>query len=356
MSALAFGAQTDASLAVLTDDAVHTSAIEGEVLEPRSVRFSIARNLRLDRAGVEAPDRRNKAECAKSDAIVTMLLDATQRFDAPLTSERIFGWHAALFPTGFSGMRRIEVGQWRTDRDGPMQVVSEPKGSNRVRVHFEAPPAARVASEMTRFLDWFEQRGTGVGGPVFQSGLDPVLRAAVAHLWFLTIHPLEDGNGRVARAIADMALARGDGSSLRFYSMSTAIEANKDDYWNEIERTQRASLDITRWLLWFIECLDRALARAEEATARVHARAAIWTLAERDGPLHARQRAVLARMLGEQGEFEGFLNSSKYAKLAKCSTDTALRDITDLVARGVLVQNSAGGRSVSYRLAVAGEA
>lgn len=354
MSALAFRAQADASLAVLTDDAVHTSAIEGEVLEPRSVRFSIARNLQLDRAGVEAPDRRNMAECAKSDAIVTVLLDATQRFDAQLTSERLFGWHAALFPTGFSGMRRIEVGQWRTDRDGPMQVVSGREG--RERVHFEAPAAARVAPEMTRFLDWFERRDTAVGGPVLKPALDPVLRAGVAHLWFLTIHPFDDGNGRIGRAIADMALARGDGSPLRFYSMSAAIEAHKDEYWTEIERAQRASLDITRWLLWFIECLDQALARAEAATARVHARAAIWTLAERERPLHARQRTVLARMLGEQGEFEGFLNSSKYAKLAKCSADTALRDINDLLARGVLVRNSAGGRSVSYRLAVAGEA
>jgi Fic family protein len=350
MSSLAIGAQADASLGVLTDDAVQTSAIEGEVLEPRSVRFSIARNLRLERAGVEAPDRRNKAECAKADAIVTVLLDATQRFDAPLTSERLFGWHAALFPTGFSGMRRIEAGQWRTDRDGPMQVVSGREG--RERVHFEAPAAARVSTEMTRFLDWFERRDTAVGG----AHLDPVLRAGVAHLWFLTIHPFDDGNGRIGRAIADMALARGDGSPLRFYSMSAAIEANKDDYWNEIERAQRASLDITRWLLWFIECLDRALARAEETTTAVRARAAIWALAERERPLHARQRLVLARLLGEQGEFEGFLNSSKYAKLAKCSTDTALRDITDLLARGVLARNSAGGRSASYRVTETGKA
>jgi len=350
MSSLSLGAQTDASLAVLTDDAVQTSAIEGEALEPRSVRSSLARNLRLDRAGVDPPERGSERDRAKVEAIVTVLLDATQRFDAPLTSERLFGWHAALFPTGFSGMRRIEVGQWRTDRDGPMQVVSGREG--RERVHFEAPAAARVATEMTRFLDWFERRDTTVGG----AHLDPVLRAAIAHLWFLTIHPFDDGNGRIGRAIADMALARGDGSPLRFYSLSAAIEAHKDEYWNEIERAQRASLDITRWLLWFIECLDRALARAEETTAVVRARAAIWALAERERPLHARQRLVLARLLGEQGEFEGFLNSSKYAKLAKCSTDTALRDITDLLARGVLVRNSAGGRSVSYRVVETGKA
>jgi Fic family protein len=353
MSSLAIEAQADASLGVLTEDAVQTSAIEGEVLEPRSVRFSIARNLRLERAGVEVPDRRNKAECAKADAIVTVLLNATQHFDAPLTSERLFGWHAALFPTGFSGMRSIEAGQWRTDRDGPMQVVSGREG--RERVHFEEPAAARVATEMTRFLDWFERSGTAMGGPVqhpvLNPVLDPVLRAGIAHLWFLTIHPFDDGNGRIGRAIADMALARGDGSSLRFYSMSAAIEANKTEYWTEIERAQRTSLDITRWLLWFIECLDQALARAEATTTVVRARAATRALAERERPLHARQRLVLARLLGEHGEFEGFLNSSRYAKLAKCSTDTALRDITDLLARGVLVRNSAGGRSASYRLA-----
>ena len=351
MSSLAAGAQSNASLAVLTDDAVQTSAIEGEVLEPRSVRSSLARNLRLDRAGVDAPDRRNERDRAKADAIVTVLLDATQRFDAPLTSERLFGWHAALFPTGFSGMRRIEAGQWRTDRNGPMQVVSGREG--RERVHFEAPAAARVAPEMTRFLDWFERRGAAVGGPLLNPALDPVLRAAVAHLWFLTIHPFDDGNGRIGRAIADMALARGDGSPLRFYSLSAAIEASKDEYWNEIERAQRASLDITRWMLWFIECVDRAITRAEETTATVRQRAAIWALAERERPLHARQRLVLGRVLGENGEFEGFLNTSKYAKLAKCSTDTALRDITDLVARSVLVRNSAGGRSASYRLSSA---
>ena len=354
MSSLSLGAQADASLAVLTDDAVQTSAIEGEVLEPRSVRSSLARNLRLDRAGVDPPERGSERDRAKVDAIVTVLLDATQRYDSPLTSERLFGWHAALFPTGFSGMRRIEAGQWRTDRDGPMQVVSGREG--RERVHFEAPTAARVATEMTRFLDWFERRDSAVGGPVLQPGLDPVLRAGVAHLWFLTIHPFDDGNGRIGRAIADMALARGDGSPLRFYSMSAAIEANKDEYWTEIERAQRASLDITRWLLWFIDCLDQALARAAETTEAVRARAAIWALAERERPLHARQRLVLARLLGEQGEFEGFLNSSKYAKLAKCSTDTALRDITDLLARGVLVRNSAGGRSASYRVAETGKA
>ena len=351
MGSLAVGAQANASLAALTDDAVQTSAIEGEVLEPRSVRSSLARNLRLDRAGVDARDRRNERDRAKADAIVTVLLDATQRFDAPLTSERLFGWHAALFPTGFSGMRRIEAGQWRTDRNGPMQVVSGREG--RERVHFEAPAAARVAAEMSRFLDWFERRGAAVGGSVLQPVLDPVLRAAVAHLWFLTIHPFDDGNGRIGRAIADMALARGDGSSLRFYSLSSAIEASKDDYWNEIERAQRASLDITRWMLWFIECVDRAITRAEETTAAVRQRAAIWALAERERPLHARQRLVLGRVLGESGDFEGFLNTSKYAKLAKCSTDTALRDITDLVARGVLARNSAGGRSASYRLASA---
>ncbi|MFN9077145.1 MAG: Fic family protein, partial [bacterium] len=239
MSSLSLGAQTDASLAVLTDDAVQTSAIEGEALEPRSVRSSLARNLRLDRAGVDPPVRGSERDRAKVEAIVTVLLDATQRFDAPLTSERLFGWHAALFPTGFSGMRRIETGQWRTDRDGPMQVVSGREG--RERVHFEAPAAARVSTEMTRFLDWFERRDTAVG----DAHLDPVLRAGVAHLWFLTIHPFDDGNGRIGRAIADMALARGDGSPLRLYSLSAAILGHTVECWTEIARAQRACRDLS---------------------------------------------------------------------------------------------------------------
>ena len=347
MSSLSPTAQQDASLAALTDDAVRTSAIEGETLEPASVRSSIARNLHLDRAGLEAPSR--SADRAKADAIVTLLLDATQRFAAPLTPERLFGWHAALFPTGFSGMRRVEVGQWRTDAKGPMQVVSGRDG--RERVHFEAPAAQRVPDEMTRFLAWFEDRAQLTRAP----RPDPVLRAAVAHLWFLTVHPFDDGNGRIGRAIADMALARADGSPLRFYSLSAAIEARKDDYWNEIERAQRASLDVTRWLLWFVECLDHAIARAEAAAARVRERASIWARAEAADPLHARQRLVLERMLGD---FEGPLTNAKYAKLAKCSPDTALRDIGDLVARGLLTRNPGGGRSASYRLTepVAGRA
>jgi len=339
MSSLSTTAQQDASLAALTDDAVRTSAIEGETLEPASVRSSIARNLHLARAGLEVPSR--GADRAKADAIVTVLLDATQQFAAPLTRERLFGWHAALFPTGFSGMRRVEVGQWRTDAKGPMQVVSGRDG--RERVHFEAPAAQRVPDEMTRFLAWFEDREQLTRAP----RPDPVLRAAVAHLWFLTVHPFDDGNGRIGRAIADMALARTDGSPMRFYSLSAAIEARKDDYWNEIERAQRASLDITRWLLWFIDCLDHAIARAEASAARVRERAAIWARAEAADPLHARQRLVLERLLGD---FEGHLTNAKYAKLAKCSPDTALRDIGDLVARGVLVRNPGGGRGASYRL------
>lgn len=328
MEALGFELRAEATVSALTDEVVKSSAIEGEQLEPTQVRSSIAGKLGLDVAGLPAPGR-------EVDGVVEMTLDATRNFSAPLTAERLFGWHAALFPTGRSGMRRIAVGGWRTAESGPMQVVSGPAG--RETVHFEAPDADRIEAEMDTFLAWLNA----------PSPSDPVLRAAVAHLWFVTIHPFEDGNGRIGRAITDMLLSRADGTQDRFYSMSSAIEASRNDYYHELELAQRGELDITPWLAWFLACLDRAIAGADDTLQSVLTKARLWERINRD-PVNPRQRSVINRLLDG---FEGHLTTSKYAKLAKCSSDTALRDIRDLVERGVVVRNEAGGRSTSYRLA-----
>ncbi|MDP2131449.1 MAG: Fic family protein [Erythrobacter sp.] len=333
MQGLGFDLRQEASLKTLTDDVVKSSAIEGENLNPEEVRSSIARRLGLDIGGLISASR-------DVEGIVEMMLDATQKFAEPLTDERLFGWHAALFPTGRSGMRRIMVGAWRPKEAGAMQVVSGPYG--REKVHFEAPAAEKLQTEMMQFLDWFNA----------PSSTDPVLKAGVAHFWFVTIHPFEDGNGRIARAIADMALARADGSSDRFYSMSSQIEAERKAYYDRLEAQQRNGLDITPWLSWFLDCLGRALDRAEATLEAVLYKAKLWDKANRH-PVTDRQRLVINRML-EDG-WEGHLNTSKYAKLTKCSNDTALRDIRELVESGVLVQNPGGGRSTSYRLAKAEE-
>jgi Fic family protein len=263
-----------------------------------------------------------------------MMLDATQRYDQPLTQERLFGWHAALFPTGRSGMTRIVVGGWRTDTSGPMQVVSGPIG--RETVHYEAPIAARLKSEMRAFLKWFD------AGP----RIDPVLKSAVAHLWFVTVHPFEDGNGRIARAIADMALARSEESPRRFYSLSAQIRAEREGYYDILEATQKGDLDITAWLQWFLACLDRAFDGAEATLASVLTKARFWDR-HADETFNDRQRKVLNRVLDG---FEGNLTNAKWAALTKASSDTALRDIDDLVKRGILVKESGGGRSTSYAL------
>lgn len=327
MEGLGFELRTEASLTTLTSDIVKSSAIEGENLNPGEVRSSIARRLGIDVGGYIPASR-------DVEGIVEVMLDATQNYGCPLTAERVFGWHAALFPTGRSGMRRIIVGAWRTAEAGPMQVVSGPLG--RERVHFEAPSADRLENEMARLLAWFNQDGD----------VDPVLKAALAHFWFVTIHPFEDGNGRIARAIADMALARADGSFNRFYSMSTQIEAERRDYYRQLEAQQRGDLDVTPWLIWFLACLDRALGRAEGTLAAVTAKARLWEFVNRQ-PLNDRQRLIINRLLDG---FEGNLTTSKYAKIAKCSSDTALRDIRELLERGILLQNEGGGRSTSYRL------
>lgn len=333
MEALGFELRTEASIATLADEIVKSSAIEGEQLDPDEVRSSISRKLGFDVAGLPKPGR-------EVEGIVEMMIDATRNFDAPLTAQRLFDWHAALFPTGRSGMRRITVGGWRTQEAGPMQVVSGPVG--REQVHFEAPAAGRLGPEMESFLAWFDE----------PSRTDPVLKAAVAHLWFVTIHPFEDGNGRIARAIADMALAQADGTKDRFYSMSSGIEADRREYYLRLETTQRGGLDITEWIAWFLGCLDRTIEAADDALSSVLKKALIWQRIN-PNPVNERQRKVINRMLDN---FRGNLTTSKYAKLAKCSTDTALRDIRGLLERGILVRNSGGGRSTSYRLAELDEA
>lgn len=327
MDALGFTLKSEAVLQTLTQDVLKSSEIEGEILDRDQVRSSIARRLGMDIAGLEPADR-------DVEGVVEMMLDATQSYDKPLTKDRLFGWHAALFPTGRSGMHKITVGAWRKDKDGPMQVVSGPIG--RQKVHFEAPAADRLAKEMAAFLKWFE------GKP----GKDPVLKAGIAHLWFVTIHPFDDGNGRIARAIADMALARSEQSSQRFYSMSSQIRQDRKDYYAMLERTQRGSLDITNWLTWFLGCLDRAFDGAEDVLANVLRKAKFWE-DHSDISFNDRQRDMLNRLLDG---FEGKLTSSKWGKIEKCSQDTATRDINDLIDRGVLQKDPGGGRSTSYSL------
>jgi len=328
MATLGFDLRLQASLTVLTNDVVKTSAIEGEVLPPDEVRSSIARRLGLDVGGLVRPGR-------NVDGVVEMMLDATQRFDTPLSRDRLFGWHAALFPTGYSGMRPIVVGAWRSHTSGAMQVVSGPMG--RERVHFEAPEAGRLEDEMNRFLDWFNR----------PASIDPVIKAGIAHFWFVTLHPFEDGNGRIARAIADLALARADGMKDRFYSMSSQIEAERKEYYLRLEASQRGGLDITYWLDWFLGCLDRSVRGAEVVLSAVLYKARFWQGIDHR-LINDRQRLVINRMLDG---FQGFLTTSKYARLAKCSPDTALRDIRELLEHHVIVMNPGRGRSTSYRLA-----
>lgn len=316
-----------ASLAALTEDVVKTSAIEGEPLDVGSVRSSIARRLGVDIGALAPVDRH-------VEGVVEMVLDASSNSQAPVTRERLFGWHAALFPTGYSGLSKLQVGDWRDDAGGPMQVVSGRIG--RERVHFEAPPAQRLEAEMDRFLNW-------VNGPPREPAL---IRAGLGHLWFVTLHPFDDGNGRIARAIGDLLLARADGSPQRFYSLSAQIQRERQAYYEMLERTQKGSLDVTAWLLWFLAALQRAVDQALITLDAVLIKARSWqrwaTL-----PLNERQIKLLNRLLDG---FDGKLTSSKWAAIAKCSPDTALRDINDLLARGVLRKTEGGGRSTGYEL------
>ena len=318
-----------ASLSALTEDVVKTSEIEGEQLNVESVRSSIARRLGVDIGALAPVDRH-------VEGVVEMVLDATANCNAQVTRDRLFGWHAALFPTGYSGLVRINVGGWRDAASGPMRVISGPLG--RQRVHFEAPSADRLHSETERFLNWANSA----------SNEPPLIKAGLAHLWFVTLHPFDDGNGRIARAVGDLFLARADGSPQRFYSLSAQIQRERKAYYDILERTQKQSLDVTEWLAWFLDTLHRAVDQAQHTLDAVLAKTRFWQRWATT-PLNERQVKLVNRLLDG---FEGKLTSSKWAAIAKCSPDTALRDINELLARGVLRKSEAGGRSTNYELNV----
>jgi len=327
MEALGFDLRRQAHLSTLTEDVVRSSEIEGEKLDTQQVRSSLARRLGMDVAGLVPADR-------DIEGIVEMMLDATSNYAVPLDAERLFAWHASLFPTGRSGMHKITVGAWRDDSGGPMQVVSGPIG--RQKVHYEAPPAARVSEEMQRFLEWFDAPGS----------VDPLLVAGLAHLWFVTIHPFDDGNGRIARTIADMALARCEKIGQRFYSMSAQIRRERNEYYAALERTQKGELDVTPWQAWFLSCLSRAIEDSHRTLGAVLGKARFWERFTQHA-FNERQVRVLNRLLDG---FEGKLTTSKWAKLTGSSQDTAYRDILDLIERGALRKDPGGGRSTSYSL------
>lgn len=327
MESLGFDLRNEATLETLTLDVLKSTEIEGEFLNPDQVRSSIARRLGMEIAGSVESDR-------NVDGMVEMMLDATQNCHNPLTFERLFDWHAALFPTGRSGMHKITVAGWRTDSKGPMQVVSGAVGKE--KVHFQAPDSSLLESEMRRFLDWFNA----------QSELDLVLKAAVAHLWFITIHPFDDGNGRITRALTDMLLARSDRSSQRFYSMSAQIRIERKQYYEILEKTQKGDLDITDWIKWFLSCLMHALQSTDTILNRVLNKADFWNRHART-IMNERQKKLLNKILDG---FEGKLTSSKWAKIAKCSKDTAIRDINYLINKNILKKEEPGGRSTNYVL------
>ena len=328
MEAFGFGLQGEASLQTITLDVLKSSEIEGEILNNEQVRSSIARRLGMDIGGLVPADR-------NVEGVVEMMLDATQHYEKELTDERMYGWHATLFPTGRSGMHKIITGAWRNNTaDDPMQVVSGPIG--RPVVHFEAPAAERLSEEMAQFIEWFNTAGND----------DPVIKAAIAHLWFVTIHPFDDGNGRIARTITDMLLARADGTPQRFYSMSAQIRKERAVYYSTLEATQKGDMDITPWMEWFLNCLGRAIKASDETLALVLKKAK-FREQHANTAFNERQKLMINKL---QDGFEGKLNTSKWAKITKSSQDTALRDIQDLVQKAVLVKEESGGRSTSYTL------
>lgn len=324
MNALGFSEKEEARLNALTMDVVKSSEIEGEWLNYDQVRSSIARRLGINTAGLVTSNRH-------IEGIVEMMLDATQRYNQPLTEERLLGWHAALFPVGFSGPYKIEVGRYRT---GEMQVVSGAMGKE--KVHYEAIKPEVVKAEMDIFLDWFNN----------DTSLDLVLKAAIAHFWFIIIHPFDDGNGRIARAITDMLLARAENSAERFYSMSSQILIERKEYYKVLQKVQYSKGDITEWLEWFLNCLKNAMLASENISQKILLKAEFWNKHEQT-PINERQRLLLNKILDG---FEGKLQTSKWAKIAKVSTDTALRDIKDLIAKGILNQTNEGGRNANYEL------
>ncbi len=327
MDSLGFQFRKESILETMIQEVVKSSEIEGEILDIQQVRSSVARRLGLDTAGLPKADR-------EVEGVVDVMFDATSNFEAPLTERRLFDWHASLFPSVHDGLAKIKVGAWRDDKDGPMRVISGPIG--REKVHFEAPPAADVKAEMQSFLEWFNT----------ESDLDLVIRAGLAHLWFVTLHPFADGNGRIARAITDMTLARSENTGQRYYSMSAQIRKERNDYYNCLEHTQKGAMDVTVWLVWFLGCLKRAIVNSENILARVIDKAKFWEHVA-EIPLNERQIKLINRLLDG---FVGKLTSSKWAKIAKCSQDTAYRDIMDLVNKNILVKNPKGGRSTNYSL------
>ena len=327
MGALGFELQNEANLEILTIEILKSTEIEGEFLDREQVRSSIARRLGLDISGLVYSER-------NVDGIVDLKLDATKKYDKELTKERLFSWHASLFPAGQSGMYKIITGNWRDDSTGPMQVVSGALGKE--KVHYQAPPANQIENEMRIFFDWFNM----------EQNVDPVLKAAIAHLWFVTLHPFEDGNGRISRALSDMLLARSDEQSYRFYSMSTQIRKERNSYYDILEKTQKGSLDITNWLEWFLNSLLHSIESSEKLLEKVIFKHEFW-LQNSKVSINDRQRKMLNMLMDD---FEGVLNTTKWAKIGKCSQDTALRDIQDLIEKGILTKSEQGGRSTNYEL------
>lgn len=327
MGALGFELRNEANLEILTQEIIKSTEIEGEILDREQVRSSIARRLGLELSGLVYSER-------NVDGIVDLMIDATKNFDKELNKDRLFSWHAALFPTGQSGMYKIITGHWRDDSTGPMQVVSGALGKE--KVHYQAPPAAQIENEMRIFFDWFN----------LEKNTDLVLKAAVAHLWFVTIHPFEDGNGRISRALSDMLLARSDEQSYRFYSMSTQIRKERNSYYDILEKTQKSGLNITIWLEWFLNCLLHAIENSEKLLEKIIYKHYFW-LKHIEISLNDRQRKILNMLMDD---FEGVLNTTKWAKIGKCSQDTALRDIQDLIEKGILIKSEQGGRSTNYEM------
>jgi len=333
MKDLGFDVRQQARAEVLIEEALKTSEIEGERLDPNAVRSSVAQRLGLPTAGLAS----TKNE--QADGVVQILLDATQNFKQTLTPQRLFGWHAALFPTGYSGMHKIKVASWRDDRNGPMRVVSGPIG--REKIHYQAPSAERLADEMNRFFCWWEDS---------RQEMDGILRGGMAHLWFVAVHPFEDGNGRVARALTEMALAQDENLSTRYYSLSSQIMAEREDYYRVLERTNKGEGDLTDWMKWFLECMSRSILSSNKLLSNVMLKAWFWKHYAQT-KLKERQSKVINRLLDAgPGGFEGGLTNRKYAGMTHVSRATAQRELADLVQKGVLRPNPGGGRSTSYDL------
>lgn len=327
MEAVGFNLKNEAYLEALSLDVIKSSEIEGELLDLDQVRSSIARRLGMEISAIRPADR-------EVEGVVEMMMDATQNAKQKLTSERLFGWHSAMFPSGRSGMYKITVGNWRDDSTGPMQVVSGPLGKE--KVHFQAPDSKKIKREIQKFLTWFNSN----------SNIDPTIQAGIAHLWFVTIHPFEDGNGRITRAITDMILSRSETSPQRFYSMSSQIRLERKKYYEMLEKTQKGNLNITPWMEWFLECLERALISSDQIVNKVLQKHQFW-IDNKEIQFNERQILMLEKLLDG---FTGKLNSTKWAKINKCSTDTALRDIQDLITKNILEKEPSGGRSTSYFL------